>query len=150
LSPRRAGKRRESDVVADGPGDEATAEPEEAADPDLSTPEQRLAASRQFERAREVLAAGDNDEYARHLLLSACHRAPVNLRHRQTLRQVKRKPDRLLGRLTAPLGKMAGKARMQAAVRKGEYLKVLEYGEEAVAADPKDIGAHLAMSGAAE
>ena len=147
---RRSAKRQEPVAVPDVPADEQTAEPEERADPALSTPEQRLAASGQFDRAREVLAAGDNDEYARHLLLSCCQLDPGNLRYRQVLRQVKRKPNRLLGRLTAPLGKMAGKARMQAALRKGEYLKVLEYGEEAVAADPKDISAHLAMSGAAE
>jgi serine/threonine protein kinase len=149
-SSRRSANRREPVAAPDVPADEEPAGPEDGTDPSLSTPEQRLAASGQFERAREVLAAGDNDEYARHLLLSCCQLDPGNLRYRQALRQVKRKPNRLLGRLTAPLGKMAGKARMQAAVRKGEYLKVLEYGEEAVAADPKDIGAHLAMAGAAE
>ena len=97
-----------------------------------------------------MTAAGDNDDYARHLLLSCCGLDPANLRYRQALRQLTAKRTALLGRLTAPLGKLAGKARLQAALRKGEYLKVLEYGEEAVAVAPKDVAVHLAMAEAAE
>ncbi len=83
-------------------------------------------------------------------MLSCCQLDPANLRYRQALRQLKRKRTALLGRLTAPLGKLAGKARLQAALRKGEYRKVLEHGEEVIAAAPNDIAVHLAMAEAAE
>ncbi len=121
-------------------------------DPDagLSTPDQRTAANRQYERACEAAAGGENDDYARHLLLSSCRLDPANLRYRQALRHLKQKPAALLSRLTAPFGNLAGKARLQKALRKGEYLRVLEHGELALAVAPSDIAVHLAMSGAAE
>ena len=148
-SARRTAKRREPAAPPESSDDGVSAGLDEDEDSGLSTPEQRLAATRQFERASEVAAAGENEDYARHLLLSCCQLDPANLRYRQALRQLKRKRIALLGRLTAPLGKLAGKARLQAALRKGEYLKVLEQGEEAVAAAPKDIAVHLLMVDAA-
>ena len=149
-SARRAAKRR--DPVSSHDQADARSSPglDDDPDPGLSTPDQRLAAARQFERASEVAAAGENDDYARHLMLSCCQLDPANLRYRQALRQLKRKRTALLGRLTAPLGKLAGKARLQAALRKGEYRKVLEHGEEVIAAAPNDIAVHLAMAEAAE
>jgi hypothetical protein len=115
----------------------------------LSTPEKRAAAARQFERATEVLAVGDA-AYARHLLLSCCELDPANQRYRQTLRQITQKPGRRLSGWTAPFSRLAAKARLKVAQRKGDHLKVLQHGEEVVAFSPKDLKAHLAMSAAAE
>jgi serine/threonine protein kinase len=113
------------------------------------TADQRVAAARQFDRASEVLAVGD-DQYARHLLLTCCTLDPANLRYRQTLRQIKQAPGGLLGRFAAPLTKLIGKARFKMARQKGDYLKVLEYGEELIAWTPGDVETQLKMAQAAE
>jgi serine/threonine protein kinase len=116
---------------------------------DASTPDQRAAAALQFERASEVLAVGDGP-YARHLLLTCCTLDPANLRYRQTLRQIKPPPGGLFSPFTAPLTKLLGKARLKMADRKGDLLKVLEYGEEVIAQAPADVEAQLKMVKAAE
>jgi serine/threonine protein kinase len=116
---------------------------------DASTPEQRVAAAKQFERASEVLAVGDG-QYARHLLLTCCTLDPANLRYRQTLRQIKQGPGGVLGGFMSPLTKLLGKARLKVAQRKGDYLKVLAYGEEVLAHAPGDVEAQLKMVQAAE
>ncbi|HVS37986.1 MAG TPA: protein kinase [Gemmataceae bacterium] len=148
-SGRLAVRPPETTVSGDAPAD-SPSNLEADPDPGLTTPAKRVAAARQFERATEVAAAGDNDDYARHLLLSCCRLDPCSIRYRQALRQLRRKPAALLSRLTAPLGKLAGMTRVQAALRKGDYLKVLDLGEAAVASAPNDIATHLAMSTAAE
>jgi serine/threonine protein kinase len=119
-------------------------------DPGLSTSEQRRAAAGQFERASEVLAAGDNDDYARHLLLSCLQLDPANLRYRKALRQIKGRPKQLLGRLAAPLKRFAGKTQLKMALRNEDYRKVLEDGELVLARSPGDIQTHLDMAAAAE
>jgi serine/threonine protein kinase len=116
---------------------------------DASTPDQRAAAARQFERASEVLAVGDGP-YARHLLLTCCTLDPANLRYRQTLRQIKPAPGGLFSRFMTPLTNLLGKARLKMADRKGDLLKVLEYGEEVIAHAPEDVEAQLKMAQAAE
>src|SRR5438105_5029580 len=50
------------------------------------TPEQRRAAAGQFERANQVLKAGDH-EYGLRLLLECCKIDPASLIYRQALRQ---------------------------------------------------------------
>src|SRR5439155_5875 len=53
------------------------------------TPEQRRAATGQFERANQVLKGGDH-EYGLRLLLECCKIDPANLIYRQALRQGQR------------------------------------------------------------
>jgi serine/threonine protein kinase len=115
----------------------------------VSTPDERTAAARQFERASEVLAVGDG-QYARSLLLTCCTLDPANLRYRQTMRQTKPPPGGLLSSLLAPLKTILGKARLNMAQRKGDYLKVLSYGEELIAQAPGDAAVQLKMAQAAE
>ncbi len=53
------------------------------------TPEQRLAAAGQFERANQVLTTG-NLEYGMQLLLNCCLIDPANPTYRQALRQAQK------------------------------------------------------------
>jgi serine/threonine protein kinase len=115
----------------------------------VSTPDERTGAARQFERASEVLAVGDG-QYARSLLLTCCTLDPGNLRYRQTMRQIKPPPGGLFSGFLAPLKKMAGKARLNMAQRKGDHLKVLSYGEELIAHTPGDVAVQLKMARSAE
>ncbi len=115
----------------------------------VSSPEERTAAARQFERASEVLAVGDG-EYARSLLLTCCTLDPGNLRYRQTMRQIKPPPGGLFSGLLAPLKKMMGKARLNMAQRKGDHIKVLSYGEELIGRAPGDVAVQLKMARSAE
>jgi serine/threonine protein kinase len=115
----------------------------------VSSPEERTAAARQFERASEVLAVGDG-QYARSLLLTCCTLDPANLRYRQTLRQVKPPPGGLFSSLTDPLKNLLCKAHLNMAQRKGDHIKVLSYGEEVIAHAPGDVAAQLKMARAAE
>ena len=148
-APRTQFERHAKTVVTQAAGGDDEEVIEDEPDSGGSNPEQRLAAAGQYERAREVLAVGDA-EYARHLLLSCCKLDPANLRYRQTLRQVKPAPGGLLGRCLSPFSKLATKARLKVAQRKGQHLQVLERGEEVIARAPGDIVAHLAMALAAE
>ncbi len=119
-SPRRVAPREES--VAPPPVErqsDSSAVLDGEPDPGLTTPEQRQAAAQQYRRAVQLAGGGENDDYARHLLLSCCKLDPASLRYRQALRQLRPKRIALLGRLTAPLGKLAGKARLQSALRQG-------------------------------
>jgi hypothetical protein len=145
--PRRA-ERPDSTAGARSSGGDSDVT-EDGTDSGVTTPDQRHAAAGQYERAREVLAVGDGD-YARHLLLSCCKLDPANLRYRKTLRKAQRKPGPLLGRLLAILGRLAGKARLKVAQRKGDHRKVLELGEAVLAFAPKDIETQLEMARAAD
>jgi hypothetical protein len=137
-----AATQRDSDgLTFDGSDEEAAF--------NVSSPDERTAAARQFERASEVLAVGDG-QYARNLLLTCCTLDPANLRYRQTLRQVKPPPDGLFNSLTAPLKNVLRKAHLNMAQRKGDHLKVLSYGEEVIAHAPGDVAAQLKMARAAE
>ena len=148
-SPRRQVERQATTILSEPAGRTDSDMLEDDPDSGAATPEQRRAAAGQFERAREVLALGDGD-YARHLLLSCCKLDPTTLRYRQTLRQIRREPGRLMSRWMAPLSTLAGKARLKVAQSKGEHWKVLERGEEVLARAPGDVETHLSMAKAAE
>lgn len=115
------------------------------------TDEQRRAAAGQFERANQVITAGDPD-YGIQLLLTCCRLDPGSPVYRQTLRQTEKAKfgNRRSGRLRAFLGTWRLRARMNKAMRAGAYLKVLDYGEQILARDPWDLPAHLAMAKAFE
>jgi tetratricopeptide (TPR) repeat protein len=145
---RRPETRESAAVQGDSAGSSFEGSDEESAFA-VSTPDERTAAARQFERASEVLAVGDG-QYARSLLLTCCTLDPANLRYRQMMRQIKPPPGGLLSSLLAPLKNLLGKAHLNMAQRKGDYLKVLSYGEELIAQAPGDVTVQLKMARAAE
>lgn len=112
--------------------------------------EQRKVADAQYQRAKEVLAGGDQG-YAQQLLMSSCKLDPGNLQYRQTLRRLERmmmeKPQR-----GSPLSWLTGlskRSRLQSAKRAGDPRKVLELGEEALARNWADVPTQIAMAEAA-
>jgi tetratricopeptide (TPR) repeat protein len=114
-------------------------------------PEHRRVAAGQFERANQVIATG-NFDYGIQLLLTCCKLDPANLIYRRTLRQTERTKyqNNLRGSRMAFLLTSAAKARLKAAKRSHDYLKVLECGEEILTRNPWDTGTQLDMAIAAE
>lgn len=114
------------------------------------TPEQRRIAAERFERANQVIATGNYD-YGIQLLLTCCKLDPGNLIYRQALRRTQRAKfnNNLRGSRFAFLSNSAAKARLKAAKHSGDYLKVLEQGEEILARNPWDLGAQMDMAEAA-
>jgi len=115
------------------------------------TAEQRRAAAGQFERANQVVATG-NFDYGIRLLLSCCHLDPANLIYRQALRRTEKAKYRnnLRGHWLAWLTTLGGKARVKNTLRRADYLKVLDQGEQVLSRNPWDVGTQLAMSEAAD
>src|SRR5262249_48231432 len=113
------------------------------------TPEQRRAASGQYERANQVLAGG-NQDYGIQLLFNCCLIDPSSFTYRQSLRNaVKAKfGNNRKGESLAFLKNMRSKLRLQTALKLGDYVKVLEQGERVLLRNPWDVPAHLAMASA--
>jgi tetratricopeptide (TPR) repeat protein len=114
------------------------------------SPEHRRVAAGQFERANEVIATGNYD-YGIQLLLNCCKLDPANLIYRQALRRTEKTKyaNNLRGSRLAVLTTTAARARAKAAKRSGEFLKVLEQGEQILMRNPWDTGAQLDMADAA-
>jgi len=115
------------------------------------SPEHRRIAAGQFERANQVIATGNYD-YGIQLLLTCCKLDPANLIYRQALRQTEKtkyKNNRRGSRL-ALLTTSAAKAKIKAAKRARDYLRMLQHGEEVLARNPWDTGAQLDMAAAAD
>jgi serine/threonine-protein kinase len=113
------------------------------------TAEQRQVAARQFARACEVLATGNQEKsYAYELLLSCCRLDPANIACRRELRHLGSElyHRQGLGRWLSPLRTLASKTRLKAARHAGDYRKVLEYGEAVLARSPEDVATHLDMA----
>ena len=115
------------------------------------SPEQRRVAAGQFERANQVVAKGDY-EYGLKLLLSCCQLEPANLIYRQALRRAEKAKyhNNLRGHWLAWLTTLPAKARLRAALSKGDYLKVLEHGEAVLVRNPWHVRTQMLMSEAAE
>src|SRR6516162_2243161 len=113
--------------------------------------EHRRIAAGQFERANQVITKGDFD-YGIQLLLSCCKLDPANLIYRQALRQTEKAKykNNMRGSGFSFLTNTAAKHRTKSAVRSGEYLKALEYGEEALTRNPWDVAIQMLMAEAAE
>src|SRR5439155_24283333 len=96
------------------------------------SPEHRRVAAGQFERANQVIATG-NFDYGIQLLLTCCKLDPANLIYRQRLRHTEKTKykNNLRGSRLALLTNSARKAKMKNAKRSRDYLKELEYVEEA-------------------
>jgi serine/threonine protein kinase len=115
------------------------------------SPEQQRAAAGQFARASQVLGE-DNFDYAIQLLLSSCRLDPCNLAYRQKLRQTEKRKyhDNQRGEVLAWLRTLPTRARLRAARRAGDHLRVLNRGEDVLLHNPWDVPTQLAMSTAAE
>lgn len=115
------------------------------------SPEQRRVAVGQFERAQQVTAKGDFD-YGVQLLLTCCKLDPGNLTYRKYLRQVEKNKykNNMSGSRMALLTTSTVKAKLKAAKRGRDFVRVLELGEEVLTKNPWDTGAQLDMSEAAD
>jgi tetratricopeptide (TPR) repeat protein len=115
------------------------------------TAEHRRIAAGKFDRANQVVSTGNHD-YGIHLLLDCCKLDPSNLIYRQALRRTQKAKFRnnMRGSLFARWTSWPLRARMKAALRAGDYIKVLEYGERILTKNPWDLGAQMDMSDAAE
>src|SRR5262249_55195006 len=111
--------------------------------PAPSAEHQRIAAA-QFERANHVIQTGNYD-YGIQLLLTCCKLDPANLVFRQKLRLTEKTKykNNLKGSKMALLSTAPGKAKIKRAKHAGEYLKVLEHGEEVLASNPWDTGVQM-------
>jgi tetratricopeptide (TPR) repeat protein len=118
--------------------------------PQPSAEHRRIAAG-QFERANQVITTG-NFDYGIQLLLTCCKLDPANLIYRQALRQTEKAKykNNLHGSRFAGLTNTAAKHKVKAALRAGEYLKVLEHGEEVLTRNPWDVSTQMHMAAAAE
>jgi serine/threonine-protein kinase len=136
--------------------EESPAAPARKPDPDKArvpalSPEQRRVAIRQYERAIQVMEKGNLD-YGSHLLLSCCKLDPANLVYRQTLRRfIQAAPPDQGGRgLLSWAKQLLRKMKLWAAQLSGNYLKVLEHGEEVLLANPADRTTPMGMAAAAD
>jgi tetratricopeptide (TPR) repeat protein len=113
--------------------------------------EHRKIAAQGFKRANEVIATGGYD-YGIRLLLTCCKLDPGNLPYRQALRRTEKAKfrDNLRGSMFAWLTTGPARARMKAALRSRDYLKVLNQGENVLRQNPWDVGAQMDMAVAAE
>jgi tetratricopeptide (TPR) repeat protein len=118
--------------------------------PPSPSPEHRRVAAGQFERANQVIATGDYD-YGIRLLLSCCKLDPANLIFRQALRRTEKTKykNNLRGSWLAWLTTSPRRAKVKAAKRGHDYLRVLEYGEEVLIRNPWDTGVQMDMAEAA-
>jgi tetratricopeptide (TPR) repeat protein len=115
------------------------------------SPEHRRLATSLFERANQVVATGKYDAGIR-LLLDCCRLDPANLLYRQALRRTEKAKYRnnLRGSWLAGLTAWAWRARLQAALRRGDYVQALEHGERLLTRNPWDVGAQIGLAEAAD
>lgn len=113
--------------------------------------EQRRIAAESFDRANQVISTGNHD-YGIQLLMTCCKIDPSNLIYRQALRRAQKGKfkNNMRGSRFAALTSSTTKARLKAAKASGDYLKVLECGEEVLVRNPWDLGAQLDMAEAAD
>ncbi len=105
-------------------------------------------AARQYERAEEARGNG-NLEYAIELLLKCTKFDPVSVVYRQALREVSRSAAQRRGLsrwIAASLSALTSRARVQSAKRSGQFLKVLEDGEEVLVRNPNDLKTQTIMA----
>lgn len=115
------------------------------------TAEQRRAAGGQFERAKQVLKAGDLD-YGMQLLLACCKIDPANLTYRQELRRTQRAKyaDNGTGQSLAYVWSLLSRLRCQRAMLREKYQEALVQAELILMRNPWDLATHLTMARAFE
>ncbi len=111
------------------------------------TAEQRMAAAKQFERANQVITAGDPD-YAVQLLFNCCRIDPGNPTYRQSLRHTQKLVYQNNGRgqPLAFLRSLRTRWRLRRALRRNDPIAALEHAELVLMRNPWDRGAHLRMA----
>jgi tetratricopeptide (TPR) repeat protein len=116
----------------------------------LPSPEHHRIAAERFEHARRAVTSNSFD-YAIQLLLTCCKLDPANPIYRQELRRTQKAKHKnnLRGGFFAFLTTAKPKARLKAAKRGRDFLKVLEHGEEVLTRNPWDIGTQMDMAEAA-
>ena len=114
-------------------------------------PEKRRVAVSQFEHAKQAVATG-NFDYGIRLLLMCCKLDPSNLIYRQALRSTEKAKykNNLRGSWLAWLAAWPAKARAKTALKTGDALGVLVYGEQVLTRNPWDVGAQMDMAEAAD
>jgi tetratricopeptide (TPR) repeat protein len=112
--------------------------------------EHRRIAAESFQRANDVVNSG-NFDYGISLLLTCCKLDPGNLVYRQALRRAQkaRFHDNLRGSWFALVTNAPAKARIKAARKARDYVKLLEHGERALVRNPWDSGVQIDMADAA-
>jgi serine/threonine protein kinase len=140
-----------ADTVMDPPPPSAQpAQPAQPSSP-LVSREQAKAAAAFHDRALEVLAEGGGTDYARQLLDNCLKQDPFNPAYRKTLREINGQASGgVLSRWFGSLNVLAIKSKLRLAKSVGDWRKVLEHGEEVLAAQPADADTHLEMVEAAE
>src|SRR3954468_2665170 len=113
------------------------------------SPEHRRIAAERFEHARRAVTTGNHD-YAVQLLLTCCKLDPANLIYRQELRRTQkaRHNNNLRGSFFSFLTTAKPKAKLKAAKRSRDYLRVLEHGEQVLTRNPWDLGTQMDMAAA--
>jgi tetratricopeptide (TPR) repeat protein len=113
----------------------------------LSAEHRRVAAGN-FEHANQVIASRKNYDYGIVMLLKCCILDPSNLIYRQALRRTQRAKynNNLRGSRLAWLTTWPLKARLKAARRTKDHLKVLELGERILVRNPWDVPTQMAMA----
>jgi tetratricopeptide (TPR) repeat protein len=111
------------------------------------TAEQRFAAAKQFERANQVITAGDPD-YGVQLLFNCCRIDPGNATYRQALRQTQKIVYKNNGRgqPLAYLRSLRARMRLGRALRRHDPIAGLEQAELVLMRNPWDRGTHLRMA----
>ena len=111
------------------------------------TVEQRRIAQDSFTRAKEAIQSGNLD-YAITLLLTCCKLEPANFLYRQTLRKTQKDKygNNLRGSRFAFVSTPRWKAKVKAAKRSRDYLRVLENGEQVLYRNPWDMGTQMDMA----
>lgn len=114
--------------------------------------EHRKIAAGQFERANQIVATKGDLNYAIQLLVACCKLDPGNLLYRRALRKTEKVKykNNLRGSAMAMVTTSASWARLKAAKRAKDYLKMLEHGEEILTKNPWDTGAQMDMAEAAD
>jgi tetratricopeptide (TPR) repeat protein len=113
--------------------------------------EQRRAALKQFERAKQVVKAGDLD-YGIQLLLACCQIDPANLIYRQELRQTQRAKFQNSGKGQpfAYFWTIFKRVNLKKSMIAGKYMDAIVQAEQILVRNPWDLQAHLTMSQAFE
>lgn len=113
--------------------------------------EQRRAALKQFERAKQVIKAGDHD-YGIQLLLTCCQIDPANLIYRQELRQTQRAKYQNSGhgQSLAYLRSIFTRVNLKKSMLAGKYMDAIMQAEQILVRNPWDLQAHLTMAQAFE
>jgi tetratricopeptide (TPR) repeat protein len=120
-------------------------------EPPTPTAEQRRAASSQFERAAQVVAAGDY-AHAVGLLADCCRIDPANLLYRQALRRAAKARYRNngRGRWFAWLFNWPLRLHLMRAVAGARHLDAMVVAERILANNPWDVAAQRSLARAAE